>query len=506
MALNVLFITLDQWRGDCLSAAGHRVVQTPNLDKLAAQGTRFAEHYAQAAPCGPSRASLLTGMYMHTHRSVFNGTPLDARFTNLAKQARTAGYTPRLYGYTDTTVDPRVVAADDPRLRTYESVLDGFEPAELLDSHRGGWYAWLEEQGYDISEPERYLRPDPSFPGAADHARTWAPPPYAPEHTETAFITGRVIEDIDRSDGPFFVHASYIRPHPPFVVPAPYHDMYDPAEVPAPIGAATRAEEAAVHPFTAAAMDWKWCRADDDEAEIRQLRATYYAMMTEVDAQIGRLLDALDERGLSESTLVVLTSDHGEMLGDHRLMSKLGYFDQSFHVPLIIRAPGQSKGVVVEEFTENIDIMPTILDLIGVDVPTQCQGRSLVDFLEGGSPTDWRTAVHWEFDFRIFARLMDPAVPLELANLVVHRTKLEKYVHFASLPPLFFDLVDDPAQLTNRANDPDCAGDVLAAAQATLSWRQASSEQLMTNTIVTDSGLRNLHQPPGLTADWRSLI
>ena len=103
---NVLFVTADQWRGDSLSCAGHPVVRTPNLDRLATSGVRFARHFAQAAPCGPSRASLYTGMYLMNHRSATNGTPLDARHTNVALEARKLGYRPALFGYTDTSVDP----------------------------------------------------------------------------------------------------------------------------------------------------------------------------------------------------------------------------------------------------------------------------------------------------------------------------------------------------------------------------------------------------------------
>jgi len=506
MAPNVLFITLDQWRGDCLSIAGHEVVQTPNLDRLARQGTRFTQHYAQASPCGPSRASLYTGTYMHTHRSVFNGTPLDARFTNVAIEARSAGYLPLLYGYTDTTADPRGLDPGDPRLRTYESVLEGFELAQALDVDYQPWFDWLAAHGYDISDPQRYLRPDAMYPGAADRGSTWAPTPYAAEHSETAFITERVIDDIDAAGGPFFVHASYIRPHPPFCVPAPYHDMYDPADVPAPIVAPSKEAEAAMHPFIAAALGWDWARADDDEAEVRQLRATYYAMMTEVDDQMGRLMAALDDRGLTEDTIVVLTSDHGEMLGDNRLISKMGYFDQAFHIPLLIRAPGMTSGVVVDAFTESVDVMPTILDLIGVDTPRQCQGRTLARFLAGDPPGDWRTAVHWEFDFRLFARAIVPPVPLELANLTVHRTKTEKYVHFSGYDSLYFNLAEDPHQMHNLAGDPTRASEVLTAAEATLAWCQATSEQLLTHQMATKSGMRTLHQPPGLSTDWRSFV
>lgn len=111
--INVLFITGDQWRGDCLSALGHVVVKTPNLDDLAADGVLFSNRFAQCAPCGPSRASILTGMYMMNHRSVRNGTPLDARFSNIALEAHAAGCEPGLIGFTDTSPDPRQYHAND---------------------------------------------------------------------------------------------------------------------------------------------------------------------------------------------------------------------------------------------------------------------------------------------------------------------------------------------------------------------------------------------------------
>src|SRR3954468_11746910 len=127
---NVLFICADQWRGDCLAALGHPVVKTPNLDALAADGVLFRNHFAQATPCGPSRTSLLTGLYLMNHRSGRNGTPLDARHTNLALEARKGGYDPALFGYTDTTPDPREHHPNDPALTAYdEGVLPGFRTA-----------------------------------------------------------------------------------------------------------------------------------------------------------------------------------------------------------------------------------------------------------------------------------------------------------------------------------------------------------------------------------------
>ena len=129
--MNVLFITADQWQGDCLSVLGHPHVKTPNLDALAADGILFKRHFAQASPCGPSRACLYTGMYMQNHRSLLNGTPLDARHTNIALEARKADYEPALFGYTDISLDPRHFEITDG----YVGVLPGIEPVVQLNSN-----------------------------------------------------------------------------------------------------------------------------------------------------------------------------------------------------------------------------------------------------------------------------------------------------------------------------------------------------------------------------------
>ncbi|MCU1426312.1 MAG: arylsulfatase family protein, partial [Actinomycetia bacterium] len=333
--LNVLFITVDQWRGECLSSLDHPVVQTPNLDRLAANGVHFARHFAQAAPCGPSRASLYTGMYLMNHRSVLNGTPLDARFTNIALEARALGYRPALFGYTDTSIDPRTVAGDDPRLNSYEGVLPGFDPVcDLPEGNPQPWLQWLAKVGYDIPSEWRHFidRPEPGSKWRTQ---------YSSAHTEPTFLTDRVLEYIDDcGDEPWFAHASYLRPHPPFLAPEPYASMYDPDAVPAPQRASTRKADGAQHPLLALMINHPFIAAPADEQEVRELRAAYYGMMSEVDHHLGRLFDRLDETGAAEHTLVVLTSDHGEMLGDHYLTGKLGWFDASYHVPLIVRAPG----------------------------------------------------------------------------------------------------------------------------------------------------------------------
>ena len=207
-------------------------MRTPNLDRLAAEGVLFRRHYAQAAPCGPSRASLHTGQYLMKHRSGLNGTPLDARFTNLALEARAAGYDPVLFGYTDASPDPRTLAPDDARLFSYEGVLPGYRAVVDLPEHLRGLGRVAADAGLRRARRRpRMYEPVSDAPGA--------PVAYAAEHTEAAFLTGAVLDHVDGVTEPWFVHAAYIRPHPPFVAPEPYASMYDPADVPEPIRAET---------------------------------------------------------------------------------------------------------------------------------------------------------------------------------------------------------------------------------------------------------------------------
>ncbi|MGH7104767.1 MAG: sulfatase-like hydrolase/transferase, partial [Acetobacteraceae bacterium] len=123
---NVLFIVLDQWRAEALGAAGNDRIRTPHLDRLAGEGTLFRNHFVQAAPCGPARAALLTGLYQHNNHVLLNGSPLDAAISNVAKVARRKGYDPVLFGYTDSTPDPRGLDPADPQLATYEGLMPGF--------------------------------------------------------------------------------------------------------------------------------------------------------------------------------------------------------------------------------------------------------------------------------------------------------------------------------------------------------------------------------------------
>jgi len=505
--LNVLFVTADQWRGDCLSALGHPCVKTPNLDRLAAEGTLFARHYSQATPCGPGRASLYTGMYLQNHRSVVNGTPLDARHTNVALEARKAGHEPALFGYTDMSMDPRQHHPDDPAVRSYEGVLPGMVPAVLLKDDQLSWLADLRQKGYKIPPGNKgVFIPKANFPGAAERGLTYAPAVYKAEDSNTAFLTGEAIKYIAvRRDRPWFVHLSFLAPHPHFIVPEPYHDLYDPADVPFPARAQSPEVEARQHPWLALYLfnqggtgaSVGMSTSDSlkfSEADVRQVRATYYAMMSEVDAQLGHLIDFLKAEGQYERTLIVFTSDHGEQLGDHWQFGKYGYFDQSFHIPLIVRDPtaaAAGRGRRIDAFTENVDVMPTILEWLDLEVPNQCDGLPLLPFCHGADPEAWRQEAHWEYDFRdVIDMKYEEALGLtpDQCTMNVIRGARYKYVHFTSLPPLFFDLEQDPMEFNNLVDDPAYRDRVLEYAGKMLSWRMNHDERHLTNTLLTPSG------------------
>ena len=499
---NILLILADQWRADCLSAVGHPVVKTPHLDALAADGVLFRRHYAQAAPCGPARASLLTGMYMQNHRSVRNGTPLDRRFTNVALEMRKAGYDPGLIGYTDTSPDPRGLDPEDPSLRTYEGPMAGFNVVALMQSDEKPWVAHLRRLGYDVrpGDIDDARRPVENYPDAGNRGPTYAPPRYKAEHSDTAYVTDLAIEYIEQQrDRPWFLHCGYLRPHPPFIAPEPYNGMYDPDSGPAFRRAPSIAEEKRQHPY----LGWHLGRAgfiaDMPEPHLRQLRATYWGLISEVDAQIGRLVAFLKQTGQYETTLIVFSCDHGEMLGDHWLLEKEGYFDQAFHIPLIVRVPGNgfARANAVDSFTEAVDLMPTILDRCSRPVPVQCDGASLVPFLRGTAPRRWRSEAHWEFDFRdVPGGAPEQALGLRLdeCSLNVIRDRDYKYVHFAALPPLLFDLRKDPDELCNLADDSAHASVMLRYAQKLLSWRMTNDERTLTGINLTAGGA--MARPP----------
>lgn len=493
---NILFITADQWRGECLSSRGH-TVQTPNLDALAADGVLFKQHFANAVPCGPSRASLHTGMYLQNHRSGTNGTPLDSRHTNWALEVRRHGYDPVLFGYTDTANDPRDFDPDHEYMKTYEGPLPGIKPVVMMGTFPDAWADWLAEQGHDIPDPNwKFYTDKKDVPEFEEGGPGPAPLALPKERHDTYFMVDQTIDYIGEQNESWVVHLSLLRPHPPWIAPEPYNELYAPDELMTFIRQRDRETEAEQHPFVRTYLNKPRFGASPDDKKTARLKASYFGLMTEVDDNLGRLFAYLKSTDQWDNTLIVFTSDHGEQMGDHWLIGKMGFFDASYHIPLIIRDPDAdaTRGMTIDAFTENVDIMPTILDWLGYQIPQQCDGKSVLPILRTGDvPANWRDAAHWEFDFRnvVEGEQMESDLGLtqHQCTLNVIRDEQYKYVHFTNLPPLFYDLKSDPGELNNLAENPEYQSKVLEYAQKMLSWRMNHDEQTLTHIALTETGV-----------------
>lgn len=475
--VNVLLITLDQFRADCLSIAGHPIVKTPNIDHLARHGVRLTRHYSQCAPCSPGRASLYTGMYQMNHRVVANGTPLDRRFDNVALLARRAGFNPVLFGYTDQSADPRDTdGPDDWRLNSFEGVLPGFDCQLFIPEYGNEHQEWIEhlrKNGFDVPfNAQQALRSEPERPT---------------EFGISAFLTDRFLGWLDRQEGSWFAHTSYLRPHPPYSAAGKWSTAYSPDDVELPI---TPSDER--HPFHDFALQIPSAKAPDTEEGLRQMRAQYYGMICDVDEQLGRVFDALKARGEWDDTMIILTADHGEQLGDHGLKEKLGFFEQSYHIVGVVRDPRipERNGTTVDRFTENVDIVPTIAEAFGQPVPLQCDGLPLGDLLRGQEPPHWRHAATYEYDWRhFFIRMGGREWPWdrrpEKQNLAVRRYEHDAYVHFGDGTWMAFDTKSDstwrtPLKETSR---------VLEMAHDMLSWRAQHLNRELTGMLNESGGI-----------------
>ncbi len=338
-------------------------------------------------------------------------------------------------------------------------------------------------QGYRFDTYDEVYRPAPDADGKR---RLDGPAIYAAEHSDTAFLTNRFLQQIPAYAGRgWFAHLTYIRPHPPLVAPEPYNRMYDPTKLPPPARLGTPDHEAALHPFFGPALEatkaadfvegFAYLVADDQT--VGTLRAVYLGLATEVDHHIGRVVKFLHNSGQHDNTLLVLTADHGEMLGDRHAWGKHTVYDAAFRVPLVVRVPGnvEQAGRVIREPTESVDIMPTILEWIGQEIPNSVDGRSLLPMLHGATPLDWRQFSYSELDFA------DPLKPTAWqrtlgtgpsdSNLAILRDDRFTLVEFAAdLPPLLFDR-EGQGEFADVAGDANHAADLARLCRAMLRHR-----------------------------------
>ena len=498
---NVLFIIIDQLRADCVFGDLAKFVDLPNLRSLAADAVSFQRHFSVVNPCGPSRASILTGQYAMNHRSVRNGTPLRHDTPNIATEMRKSGYLPLLFGYTDTAQDPRAYPANDPALKSYEFPMHGFhEVTEMRLETSYPWQSHLINRGYEFEtywDVYKPVSPTGGRPKLNDPAL------YLAEDSDTAFLTNAFLAAMPSyAKESWFAHLTYIRPHPPLVAPVPFNDMYAPDELPLPNRLGSKGAEAELHRFFASAIRNSSAAnfvegfpdLEDTDEVVKTLRTIYLGLATEVDQHIGRVIRFLKKSGQYDNTLLVVTADHGEMLGDRHSWGKMNVYDAAYHTPLIIRAPGleSQAGQVIEAFTESVDVSPTILDWVGQDIPNSMDGRSLLPFLEGERPDGWRSYAYSELDFG--DPLKDTHWQKELGTTALNsslcRTRDERFtlVEFAAdQPPILFDHAQN-GELENVADKPEYQADLARLTRRMLRHQMQNRDQTLAMTMITGDG------------------
>ncbi len=377
---NFILIITDQLRGDCLSADGHATVETPNLDHLAALGTRFRCAYSAVPSCLPARATLWSGQNQW-HTGVLGmgrgQGPIPNNFAHtLAGEFTAAGYRTHLVG--------------KGHFQPQRSLM-GFETTELDESGR---MAESEHRRWFAAHAPAGVTPD-------DHGVDWnswhARPWHTAEHLHpTAWTMMRSLDFLQTRDPnrPFFLTISFARPHSPYVPPAYYFERYERGETPSPhIG-----DWAAMHDDPAEAVNANAWRGRKTPAQIHRARAGYYGEVAFIDTQIGRLMNWLRRTGLANDTWLIFTSDHGDMLGDHNLWRKTYAYEGSSRVPFLVAPPqrqGSAVRPVADEVVELRDIMPTLLNAAGLPIPATVDGRSVLPLLQE-SVDDWRTYIHGE--------------------------------------------------------------------------------------------------------------
>jgi arylsulfatase A-like enzyme len=490
---NVLWIMADQLRFDYLSCYGHPHLHTPHIDALARRGVQFTNTYVQSPVCGPSRMSAYTGRYVRSHGSTWNGMPLRVGEPTLGDHLREAGARAVLVGKTHMIADREGMAwlGIDPTseigVRRSECGFDAFERDDGLhpDSARQNWSAYddyLVDLGYKSDNPwEDFANSGVDENG--DLMSAWLlknsrmPANVPEEHSETAYMTNRAIAFMDEAmqdERPWLCHLSYIKPHWPYIVPAPYHDMYGAEHIIDPIR--SDAEKNTDHPLLRAYQNARVCRSFSRDHVRTHVIPAYMGLIKQLDDNLGRLFAWMDEKGLSENTIIAFTSDHGDYMGDHWMGDKDFYHEVAVKVPLIIADPrpaaDTTRGTTSSELTEMIDLVPTFMDALGCAAkPHIIEGRSLTPLLHGTDGFSRKYAIS-EHDYSSFEMAKALNVPQEDARTVMIFDGRWKYIRCEGFDPILFDLQTDPSELCDigRSQEADHIDIRMRMEKALLSW------------------------------------
>ncbi|MBN1351586.1 sulfatase-like hydrolase/transferase [candidate division KSB1 bacterium] len=474
MKPNILVIITDQQRQDHLGCYGNKIIQTPNIDRLADSGIRFNRHYVNNPLCMPGRATLFTGLTPRGHTVRTNGINLPPQFTVLPEILNSTGYQTHLIGKLHlnchhSKVPGMITETENHQALKAGKSVGGFESGEMSISHgthvRGAYHDWLQKKLNGSPNPWLTIRENQGY-GAEQCIYT----EISEELHHSTWVANRTIDFLKHRDStrPFFVWCSFPDPHHPFCPPPKYAELYPPEKIPVPVRRDGELDDLPPHfrqayagaqQFSGRAVNMPTKMAD---IQYREIIGLTYGMISLIDANVGRILNALNALQLEDETLVIFTSDHGDLMGDHWLMNKGPFhFEGLLKVPFIVRLPSsRGAGRAVDCLTSHLDFPPTILDFANMEfseenvphppeAPLQrpaLPGKSLMPILSGES-FSLRDAVLVEND--------EDYLGINLRTLITERFKLTCYSDrdFGEL----FDLQQDPGELHNLWAAPEFA-------------------------------------------------
>ena len=432
---NLLFILSDEHNKKVTGAYGHRMIRTPNLDRLAARGTRFTSAYTNCPICVPARASLATGRYAHEVRCWDNAIAYDG--------------TPPAWGHRLIDQGHRAVSIGKLHYTRNAPATNGFDeeilPLHIVDGL--GDLLGLIRDELPVRTGSRKLGPEAAR-GESEYT--------AYDRAITAAAVRWLKEDAARHrDKPWVLYVGYVAPHFPLVAPPEFFDLYPESAVPWPSQYAQG--ERPRHPFLDA---MRGCMQYDagftDEAMVRRAITAYFGLVSFLDHNIGRVLAALEEAGLMADTRVMYSSDHGDNLGARGLWGKSTMFEESAGIPLIVAGDGVPAGCVSDVPVTLVDAYPTILQCVGATPhagDAALPGQSLLEIAAGNARE------------RVILSEYHAAAAIAATYMIRHGQY--KYVHYVGMPPMLFDLAGDPDELRDLGREPSSAA-VLRECEAKL--------------------------------------
>lgn len=440
---NILLIHTDQHRADCLGVNGHPFLETPHLDRLAAEGVNFTRAFCPIALCTPARTSLLTGLWPAQHGNIANpqteaGRPLQANLPTFSQALRQAGYWLGCVG--KWGVDPD------------------------RDPTQYGFHTYVPESDYGRWRMGRGLPARPTtnrWFGETD-------PYITPAESRLAWGADRTIELIRKADSsrPFFLRWDPSEPHLPNVVPEPFASRYHPAQIPP---WPNFADDLRGKPFIQRQQRRTWGIDDWTWAAWAPIVGRYLGELALLDAQIGRVLAALAESGLADQTIVIYSADHGDLCGAHGLIDKhFVMYDELMRVPLIVRWPGQfSAGDICENFvTPALDLAATFYTLAGVDLPAHVRGADLRQLVQGEAQRSASFAAYYGNQFGLYSQRMV-------------REEGWKYIWNATAEDELYDLAQDPGELNNLSAEPAYAAELQRLRGRLVDWLAQVGDPLL---------------------------